>query len=201
MTARVPARLMLNWRLIQDADQRQMHLIWRSALYVLQQRRTPGRLRELRVDHLVRPAAEPARVLHPHDEVRVAAPPPVGVLQPALVDHVRSAPHGVDDARRGRLPVPVRERHAGCSDDLNGAPLGTERRSRRCSCSIPRYRSTSAEVQRFAGALAGKRARKGVFITTSSFSSEATAYAASIDTKIILIPGARLADLVAHTAS
>lgn len=52
------------------------------------------------------------------------------------------------------------------------------------------------EVQRFAGALAGKRARKGVFITTSSFFSEATAYAASIDTKIILIPGAQLADLM-----
>ncbi len=52
------------------------------------------------------------------------------------------------------------------------------------------------EVQRFAGALAGKRARKGVFITTSSFSSEAMAYAASIDTKIILISGAQLADLM-----
>lgn len=52
------------------------------------------------------------------------------------------------------------------------------------------------EVQRFAGALAGKRARKGVFITTSSFSSEATAYAASIDTKIILVSGAQLADLM-----
>ena len=52
------------------------------------------------------------------------------------------------------------------------------------------------EVQRFAGALAGKRARKGVLITTSSFSSEATAYAASIDTKIILVSGAQLADLM-----
>ena len=52
------------------------------------------------------------------------------------------------------------------------------------------------EVQRFAGALAGKRARKGVFITTSSFSSEAMAYAASIDTKIILMSGAQLADLM-----
>ena len=52
------------------------------------------------------------------------------------------------------------------------------------------------EVQRFAGALAGKRARKGVFITTSSFSSEAMAYAASIDTKIVLISGAQLADLM-----
>ena len=52
------------------------------------------------------------------------------------------------------------------------------------------------EVQRFAGALAGKRARKGVFITTSSFSGEAVAYAASIETKVILIAGAQLAELM-----
>ena len=42
------------------------------------------------------------------------------------------------------------------------------------------------EVQRFAGALQGKRARKGVFITTSSFSREAMDYADNIDTKVIL---------------
>ena len=39
------------------------------------------------------------------------------------------------------------------------------------------------EVQRFAGALQGRRARKGVFITTSTFSREAVDYAGRIDTK------------------
>ena len=52
------------------------------------------------------------------------------------------------------------------------------------------------DVQKFAGALQGQRARKGVFITTSTFSREAMAFAANIDTKIILIDGARLADLM-----
>ena len=52
------------------------------------------------------------------------------------------------------------------------------------------------EVQRFAGALQGKRARKGVFITTSSFSREAEDYAGKIDTKVILIGGERLAELM-----
>ena len=52
------------------------------------------------------------------------------------------------------------------------------------------------EVQRFAGALQGKRARKGVFITTSSFSREAIDYAANIDTKVILIAGVQLAELM-----
>ncbi len=52
------------------------------------------------------------------------------------------------------------------------------------------------EIQKFAGALQGQRARKGVFITTSGFSREAEDYAAGIDTKIILIDGARLAQFM-----
>jgi restriction system protein len=45
------------------------------------------------------------------------------------------------------------------------------------------------EIQRFVGALHGQHARKGIFITTSSFSKEANDYARSIDSKIILIDG------------
>ena len=52
------------------------------------------------------------------------------------------------------------------------------------------------EVQKFAGALQGQRARKGVFITTSTFSREATQYADRIETKIILIEGEQLAELM-----
>lgn len=49
------------------------------------------------------------------------------------------------------------------------------------------------EIQKFVGALAGQRAKKGVFITTSSFSKEATTYASQMDTKIVLIDGEQLA--------
>jgi restriction system protein len=52
------------------------------------------------------------------------------------------------------------------------------------------------DVQRFAGALQGQRARKGVFLTTSDFSKEARAYAASIDASIVLVNGVRLAELM-----
>lgn len=52
------------------------------------------------------------------------------------------------------------------------------------------------EIQKFAGALLGQRAKKGVFITTSSFSLQASDYVKSIDAKIILIDGKRLADLM-----
>lgn len=52
------------------------------------------------------------------------------------------------------------------------------------------------EIQKFAGALQGQRARKGIFITTSMFSADALEYTSRIETKIILIDGPRLAKLM-----
>jgi len=52
------------------------------------------------------------------------------------------------------------------------------------------------DVQKFAGALQGKRAKKGIYITTSEFTKEAEQFASSIDSKIILIDGQRLAELM-----
>jgi len=49
------------------------------------------------------------------------------------------------------------------------------------------------EIQKFAGALQGHRAHKGVFITTSSFSDDALEFASRIDSKIVLIDGSTLA--------
>lgn len=52
------------------------------------------------------------------------------------------------------------------------------------------------EIQKFVGALQGKRAKKGVFITTTSFSREAEEYARRIETKVVLVDGKRLTDLM-----
>lgn len=52
------------------------------------------------------------------------------------------------------------------------------------------------EIQKFVGALHGKRARKGVFITTGRFSNDAIKYVSSIDPKVSLIDGRRLAELM-----
>lgn len=52
------------------------------------------------------------------------------------------------------------------------------------------------EIQKFAGALLGQQARKGIFITTSTFSGEARKYADKIDSRIVLIDGNRLARLM-----
>ncbi len=52
------------------------------------------------------------------------------------------------------------------------------------------------EIQKFVGALQGHRARKGVFITASTFTSDATDYASRIDPKVVLIDGPTLANLM-----
>ena len=52
------------------------------------------------------------------------------------------------------------------------------------------------EVQKFAGALQGQRARKGIFLTTSAFTKEAVTFAAAIESKIVLIGGEELVALM-----
>jgi len=50
------------------------------------------------------------------------------------------------------------------------------------------------EIQKFAGALQGQRAKKGIFITTSNFSKDAIEFASKIESKIILIDGDQLTE-------
>jgi len=52
------------------------------------------------------------------------------------------------------------------------------------------------EIMKFVGALAGQRATRGVFITTSGYTKEAKEYALTSQYKIVLIDGVRLADLM-----
>lgn len=52
------------------------------------------------------------------------------------------------------------------------------------------------EIQKFVGALAGQGAKKGIFITTSSFSKEAREYSPRNETKIVLIDGDELTQLM-----
>lgn len=55
---------------------------------------------------------------------------------------------------------------------------------------------SGADVQAFAGSLEGHHARKGVMITTSTFSPAAIAYVEKIEKRIVLIDGQRLVDLM-----
>lgn len=52
------------------------------------------------------------------------------------------------------------------------------------------------EIDKFIGALTRQRARKGVFITTSDFSTGARGAALGLDIKVVLIDGSELARLM-----
>lgn len=52
------------------------------------------------------------------------------------------------------------------------------------------------ELHKFVGALAGQGAKKGIFITTSNFTKEAKEYTPKNETKIVLIDGEQLAQLM-----
>ncbi|HOL54123.1 MAG TPA: restriction endonuclease [Candidatus Paceibacterota bacterium] len=54
----------------------------------------------------------------------------------------------------------------------------------------------SKEVRNFVGSLAGQKANKGVFITTSSFTKDALEYVKTIPHKVILIDGEMLTQLM-----
>jgi len=75
-------------------------------------------------------------------------------------------------------------------------PLGLER----VYVQAKRYAEGKAigrpDIQGFVGALHGKGANRGVFITTSSFTADAREYARTIPTRVVLIDGQRLAELM-----
>jgi restriction system protein len=51
-------------------------------------------------------------------------------------------------------------------------------------------------IQAFVGALQGARASKGIIFTASTFTNDATSYAATVSPRVVLVDGARLADLM-----
>jgi restriction system protein len=53
-----------------------------------------------------------------------------------------------------------------------------------------------SEIQKFVGALQGKKARKGIFITASRFTDQARDYSKSVETNVVLIDGKRLTQLM-----
>ncbi len=52
------------------------------------------------------------------------------------------------------------------------------------------------EIQKFVGALAGQGAKKGIFITTSNFTKDAIEYVPRNETKIVLLDGEQVAQLM-----
>lgn len=96
-------------------------------------------------------------------------------------------------ANRGDLKRVGGSGDGGIDGVINLDKLGLEKvyvQAKRWQASVGR-----PEIQGFYGALAGRRATKGVFFTTSSFTREATEFAASVE-RVVLVDGRRLAELM-----
>ena len=83
------------------------------------------------------------------------------------------------------------------SAGLRGASASCEQALEKVYVQAKRWQGVVGrpEIQAFYGALAGQRAKKGVFITTSSYTAQAVEFARSVE-GIVLVDGSRLADLM-----
>ncbi len=62
-----------------------------------------------------------------------------------------------------------------------------------------RYKESTVgrpEIQKFVGTLSSKKSKKGLFITTSTFSKEAQEYIEKVDSRLVLIDGQKLVELL-----
>lgn len=122
---------------------------------------------------------------------RIAAMPPAGFEQ-LVVDVLKAMGYGGPQENAGM--VVGRGGDEGIDGVIKEDRLGLETiyvQAKRWQGSVGR-----PEIQRFAGTLQGQRARKGVFITSSTFTADAKAYANTIQATIILVDGAQLADFM-----
>lgn len=113
-------------------------------------------------------------------------------FEEAVVKLLVAMGYGGTDAH---VTVTQRSNDAGIDGIIDQDALGLDR----VYIQAKRYATANAvqrpELQEFVGALSGK-AERGVFITTSRYTSGARAYAASIPARIVLIDGARLTRLL-----
>lgn len=114
-------------------------------------------------------------------------------LEHSVLDVLVAMGYGGTEGRAARIGG---SGDGGVDGVIDQDPLGLDR----IYVQAKRYASANTvgrpEVQAFVGALHGVGAARGVFITTSAFTSGAREYAQNIGTRIILIDGQRLAALM-----
>lgn len=114
-------------------------------------------------------------------------------FEQAVVDLVAAMGYGGADARATRTQL---SNDGGIDGIIDQDVLGLSR----VYIQAKRYSLDSSvqrpDVQSFVGALQGQQANQGVFITTGRFSTGAIEYARSVPTRVVLIDGPRLAELM-----
>jgi restriction system protein len=121
---------------------------------------------------------------------RITQAPPL-FFESLVLDLLHAMGYG---ANEGDLERVGGSGDAGIDGVISLDRLGFERvyvQAKRWQASVGR-----PDVQAFYGALAGRRARKGVFITTSTFTREAQEFATHVTDSIVLIDGSRLTSLM-----
>jgi restriction system protein len=102
---------------------------------------------------------------------------------------------GYGGSRRNAATQLGRSGDGGVDGVINEDVLGLDR----VYVQAKRYGQNSSvgrpEVQAFVGSLVGLGASKGVFVTTSTFSTQAVEFASRIPQRVILIDGKRLTEL------
>jgi restriction system protein len=114
-------------------------------------------------------------------------------FEQAVVDLVVAMGYGGSDARATRTQL---SHDGGIDGIIDQDVLGLSRvyiQAKRYSPDRPVQRP---DIQSFVGALQGKQVNQGVFITTGRFSDGAVRYAGSVPTRVVLIDGRRLAELM-----
>ena len=114
-------------------------------------------------------------------------------FEQAVVDLVVAMGYGGADSRATRTQL---SNDGGIDGIIDQDVLGLSR----VYIQAKRYSLDSSvqrpDVQSFVGALQGQQANQGVFITTGRFSAGAIEYARSVPTRVVLIDGPRLAELM-----
>lgn len=114
-------------------------------------------------------------------------------LEQSVLDVLVAMGYGGTEGRAARIGGTG---DGGVDGVIDQDPLGLERIYVQAKRYGPDNTVGRPEIQAFVGALHGVGAARGVFITTSAFTSGARDYAQSIGTRIILIDGRRLAELM-----
>lgn len=118
-----------------------------------------------------------------------------GFFERLVVDLLIAMGYGYDAADAGR--VVGKSGDEGIDGIISEDKLGFSHVYVQAKRWEPNHTVGRPEVQAFAGALLGKGASKGLFITTSSFSDKAKSYAAEQTAiRIVLVDGMELASLM-----
>ena len=112
-----------------------------------------------------------------------------------VVDLVIAMGYGSDEENAGVVTQPTKD--GGIDGEVSEDKLGFNKIYIQAKCWDKNSTVGCPEVQKFVGALAGKGASKGLFITTCQYSNEAIKFAKEQHgAKVVLVDGSRLAKLM-----